>query len=105
MLMESSQLTNTIQRARPGENQQVLDKLKVERERGITGTLHVRLQRSASERAHQSRRRLSGARHARPCADSSNAQRSMFYKLNGEEYLLNLIDTPVSAGLSAVRWN
>jgi len=31
------EMTRTIARRAPGENQQVLDKLKVERERGITG--------------------------------------------------------------------
>ncbi|KZV92180.1 translation factor GUF1, mitochondrial [Exidia glandulosa HHB12029] len=55
------ELTNTIQRHKPGDNNQVLDKLKVERERGIT----VKAQTV-----------------------------SMFYKHDGEEYLLNLIDTP-----------
>ena len=32
------QLTGTIQKKNSGANKQVLDKLKVERERGITGT-------------------------------------------------------------------
>lgn len=32
------QLTGTIQKKQAGKNEQVLDKLKVERERGITGT-------------------------------------------------------------------
>ncbi|KAI8137452.1 P-loop containing nucleoside triphosphate hydrolase protein [Fennellomyces sp. T-0311] len=53
------ELTNTI--SSTGSNKQVLDKLKVERERGIT----VKAQTV-----------------------------SMFYKFNGKEYLLNLIDTP-----------
>lgn len=35
------QLTGTIQRKRIGKNEQVLDKLKVERERGITGVSHI----------------------------------------------------------------
>ena len=34
-----SQLTGTIQKKLAGKNEQVLDKLKVERERGITGLL------------------------------------------------------------------
>ncbi|KAH7104046.1 GTP-binding protein lepa [Auriculariales sp. MPI-PUGE-AT-0066] len=55
------ELTRTIAKRAPGENQQVLDKLKVERERGIT----VKAQTV-----------------------------SMFYEYNGENYLLNLIDTP-----------
>jgi translation elongation factor EF-4 len=34
------QLTGTIKRKTSGKNEQVLDKLKVERERGITGTFN-----------------------------------------------------------------
>jgi hypothetical protein len=52
------ELTGTIQ---AGSNKQVLDKLEVERERGITVK-------------------------AQTC--------SMIYKFNGEDYLLNLVDTP-----------
>lgn len=54
--------TGTI--SRNSDNKQVLDKLQVERERGIT----VKAQTA-----------------------------SLFYKYKGETYLLNLIDTPVSA--------
>ena len=49
--------------SRDGDNKQVLDKLQVERERGIT----VKAQTA-----------------------------SLFYNHEGETYLLNLIDTPVS---------
>jgi hypothetical protein len=35
------QLTKTIQLKQAGKNEQVLDKLKVERERGITGTVSI----------------------------------------------------------------
>jgi hypothetical protein len=35
------QLTGTIKRKTSGKNEQVLDKLKVERERGITGSLNL----------------------------------------------------------------
>jgi hypothetical protein len=52
------ELTGTIQ---PGGNKQILDKLEVERERGITVK-------------------------AQTC--------SMLYNYNGEDYLLNLVDTP-----------
>jgi translation elongation factor EF-4 len=52
------ELTGTIQ---PGSNKQVLDKLEVERERGITVK-------------------------AQTC--------SMIYNYKGEDYLLNLVDTP-----------
>ena len=50
--------------SRSSDNKQVLDKLQVERERGIT----VKAQTA-----------------------------SLFYNYKGETYLLNLIDTPVSA--------
>ena len=52
--------------SRDSENKQVLDKLQVERERGIT----VKAQTA-----------------------------SLFYNHEGETYLLNLIDTPVSINL------
>ena len=49
------------------KNKQVLDRLEVERKRGIT----VKAQTA-----------------------------SMFYQLDGQDYLLNLIDTPVAANFS-----
>jgi translation factor GUF1, mitochondrial len=41
-------MTGTIQKKEGAVNKQVLDKLKVERERGITGMLHLVLKRIAS---------------------------------------------------------
>ncbi|KIM79683.1 hypothetical protein PILCRDRAFT_823221 [Piloderma croceum F 1598] len=55
------ELTGTIQKKESGTNKQVLDKLKVERERGIT----VKAQTA-----------------------------SMIHSFNGQQHLLNLIDTP-----------
>jgi len=80
-----------------GKNEQVLDKLKVERERGITG----------SELSHEHERMtvkplLVKAQTARYVGyfRSKNAERpmwwfSMIHTFEGKEYLLNLIDTPV----------
>lgn len=56
--------------AKTEKNKQVLDKLQVERERGIT----VKAQTA-----------------------------SLFYSHEGQCYLLNLIDTPVSASSSSAR--
>lgn len=53
------------------KNKQVLDKLQVERERGIT----VKAQTA-----------------------------TLFYSFEGKQYLLNLIDTPVSFMLASKRW-
>jgi translation elongation factor EF-4 len=44
-----SQMTGTIQKKEGAVNKQVLDKLKVERERGITGMLHLVLKRIVSD--------------------------------------------------------
>lgn len=57
--------------AKTEKNKQVLDKLQVERERGIT----VKAQTA-----------------------------SLFYNHQGQKYLLNLIDTPVSTQLGKRSW-
>ncbi|XP_007606339.2 translation factor Guf1, mitochondrial-like [Cricetulus griseus] len=62
------ELTGTIDKTK--KNQQVLDKLQVERERGIT----VKAQTA-----------------------------TLFYSFKGKQYLLNLIDTPVSFILTSQR--
>ncbi|KAK0228813.1 P-loop containing nucleoside triphosphate hydrolase protein [Armillaria fumosa] len=61
-------LTGTIQKKRTGKNEQVLDKLKVERERGITELLLT-------------------------CTVKAQTA-SMFHKHEEKMHLLNLIDTP-----------
>ncbi|KAK0503556.1 P-loop containing nucleoside triphosphate hydrolase protein [Armillaria luteobubalina] len=62
-------LTGTIQKKRTGKNEQVLDKLKVERERGITE--HLLFARTVKAQTA-----------------------SMFHKHEEKMHLLNLIDTP-----------
>ncbi|KAF8609890.1 GTP-binding protein lepa [Ceratobasidium sp. AG-I] len=75
------ELTGTISKSN-GVNKQVLDKLKVERERGITGTNRkVRLKLSV------------------PRVVYSHAL-SMLYDYKGKPFLLNLIDTPVHVDFS-----
>jgi translation elongation factor EF-4 len=66
------EVTGTI--SATGDNRQVLDKLKVERERGTSQTFPVLIPYSGITVKAQTA--------------------SMFYTHNGEEYLLNLIDTP-----------
>jgi translation elongation factor EF-G len=66
------EVTGTI--SATGDNRQVLDKLKVERERGASQTFPVLIPYSGITVKAQTA--------------------SMFYTHNGEEYLLNLIDTP-----------
>ncbi|EGN95550.1 hypothetical protein SERLA73DRAFT_76651 [Serpula lacrymans var. lacrymans S7.3] len=75
------ELTGTIQKKTSGNNQQVLDKLKVERERGITGLeysfvgLYFWLMKCATQ--------------------TVKAQTaSMVHTVDGKSHLLNLIDTP-----------
>ncbi|KAF8912048.1 translation factor GUF1, mitochondrial [Gymnopilus junonius] len=72
------ELTGTIQKKVSGKNEQVLDKLKVERERGITGVLFYLMQFPPTDAAN-----LVKAQTA-----------SMIHKFQGKEHLLNLIDTP-----------
>ncbi|KAJ7444868.1 P-loop containing nucleoside triphosphate hydrolase protein [Mycena latifolia] len=65
-------LTGTIKKKEVGKNEQVLDKLKVERERGITGE---QTQRS--------------------CTSIWNIENpNMRHTFNGKPHILNLIDTP-----------
>jgi translation elongation factor EF-4 len=75
-------LTKTIRDQ--GSNKQVLDKLKVERERGITVKAQVSLGTSTA-------RELKILLYLH-CRDQTV---SMFYTHEGQKYLLNLIDTPV----------
>ncbi|KAJ3762695.1 P-loop containing nucleoside triphosphate hydrolase protein [Lentinula raphanica] len=75
----ASCLTGTIKKKETGRNEQVLDKLKVERERGITGLIVIFLY--SSEGANRKSHLFS------LCI-------SMIHSNNGKSHLLNLIDTP-----------
>jgi len=81
-----------------GVNQQVLDKLKVERERGITGKLQrvVRMKLSIDHESSQGTNCEVG--HTKPFSGMTLVALtgpSMFYQQDNMRYLLNLIDTPV----------
>ncbi|KAF7295365.1 Translation factor GUF1, mitochondrial [Mycena indigotica] len=70
------ELTGTIKKKEIGKNEQVLDKLKVERERGITGACLSALLLPI----------LTGIVKAQTA--------SMVHSVNGRRHILNLIDTP-----------
>ncbi len=79
-------------------NKQVLDKLKVERERGITGMCNE------NHNGRDMNRYLSEGANGQVCAPfsvrsaltESDSIFSMFHSFGDKKYLLNLIDTPVS---------
>ncbi|KAG2158496.1 P-loop containing nucleoside triphosphate hydrolase protein [Suillus bovinus] len=75
------ELTGTIETKSTGLNQQVLDKLKVERERGITGGSSTVMDLLLLKMINfvKSRHRQQGL---------------MIYMAHGKQHLLNLIDTP-----------
>ncbi|KAG1789426.1 P-loop containing nucleoside triphosphate hydrolase protein [Suillus plorans] len=75
------ELTGTIETKSTGLNQQVLDKLKVERERGITGgpSIVMDLLRFAAQSVFQ---------------NDLLTKLSMIHMAHGKQHLLNLIDTP-----------
>ncbi|KAH9483887.1 Translation factor guf1 mitochondrial [Psilocybe cubensis] len=78
MTKKEQQLTGTInKKVSGGKNEQVLDKLKVERERGITAQT---ARYAIANFVHPNIRELMFI--------------SMIHKFNGKDYLLNLIDTP-----------
>ncbi|KAJ3891955.1 P-loop containing nucleoside triphosphate hydrolase protein [Lentinula edodes] len=79
-------LTGTIKKKETGKNEQVLDKLKVERERGITG-----MQPSTQYTDVDTFRGIYDKHSARYAHSFSI---SMVHSSNGKSHLLNLIDTP-----------
>lgn len=91
------QLTGTITKKDKGLNQQVLDKLKVERERGITGepTCCPRPVSPTMNPFPKSKRRLRGDSPILSSQLGYSLSFSMFHEKDGTNYLLNLIDTPV----------
>ncbi|CAK5277610.1 unnamed protein product [Mycena citricolor] len=77
--LNSLQLTGTIKRKEVGKNEQVLDKLKVERERGIT------------VKAQTARYDTIASSYVLVGIDDAL---SMMHMVNGRNHILNLIDTP-----------
>ncbi|KAG1877728.1 P-loop containing nucleoside triphosphate hydrolase protein [Suillus subalutaceus] len=75
------ELTGTIQMKSTGINQQVLDKLKVERERGITGGSSIVMDLLLLKMIN-----FAKSRHRQ--------QGFMIHVAHGKQHLLNLIDTP-----------
>ena len=92
------QLTGTITKKDKGLNQQVLDKLKVERERGITGKPTCCLRTTSPDDElpfPKSKRRLRGSSPILSSPLGYSLSFSMFHEKDRTNYLLNLIDTPV----------
>lgn len=86
-----------------GLNKQVLDKLKVERERGITGKLQqiIRNARLIMCQVKAQTARLVILLRPQEMRFYGLTGTSMFHQQNNLRYLLNLIDTPVCGTFSA----
>jgi len=99
------QLTGTIKRKTSGKNEQVLDKLKVERERGITGSFNSYDVKNSYQYffSQGSDCKVSWTFFFFVffcffCCNGPTDEllvSSMLHEFQGREHLLNLIDTPV----------